>query len=183
MFNRKQWCMCFFSVESGHFSPRPKNCEKSRSNLPDQKRGCYCHGWPDGIIACHLHIPLYLGYLWSVFFAIHRAIGETTRRLPSHLRRFPWSLLLAPAKHSRGNLIVVFCYSYAFTRKSYFRGVCLFYEWFLLSLFFWRWGGGDEIMQLHQYIAASKRNVKVGGWDWTWLPALNLPFCHWSNRL
>ena len=63
--------------------------------------------------------------------------------------------------------------------KSCCRGVCLFCEWFLSSLFFWR---GNKIMQLRLYIATSKTKAKASGWDWTWLPALNLQLCHWSNR-
>ena len=58
--------------------------------------------------------------------------------------------------------------------KSCCRGVCLFCEWFLSSLFFWR---GNKIMQLHLYIATSKTKAKARGWDWTWLPALNFLLC------
>ena len=64
--------------------------------------------------------------------------------------------------------------------KSCCPGVCLFCEWFLsFSFFFCR---GNKIMQLHQYNPTSKTKVEARGWDWTWLPALNLPLCHWSNR-
>lgn len=93
---------CNFFLEFGCFATWPQNNEERGSKLSNQEWSCHSNGWSDVITVDHLHVPLYLGHLWSIFFAINCPVSQATWRLPRHLWWFPWGVLLAPTKHSRG---------------------------------------------------------------------------------
>lgn len=91
-------------LEFGCFPSWPQNNKEKWSKLSNQEWSCHSNGWLDVNTVDYLHIPLYLGHFWSIFLAINCPVSQATWRLPCHLRWFPWGLLLAPTKHSRGTI-------------------------------------------------------------------------------
>ena len=95
---------CDIFLEFGCFPPWPQNNKEKRSKLSNQEWSCHSNGWLDVNTVDYLHIPLYLGHFWSIFITVNCPVSQATWRLPCHLWWFPWGLLLAPSKHTRGTI-------------------------------------------------------------------------------
>lgn len=83
------------------------------------RTGCNCCGCHDDCISNNLHIPLYVGYVRSVFKPFYCIIGSWRWRRSDHLWWLPRSLLLVEVQYTRGNLMT----------NLFYEATCWFSAW------------------------------------------------------